>query len=89
MTKLTSPRSADAEQVVHAGNKQNHPPSDALRGNLLSTAFVLPRRDEVHYPNHHPAGSHVGTRTPDLYRVKLGVLSTYNNLHDDGELLST
>ena len=31
----------------------------------------------------------VGTRTPDLYRVKGQLTNTLNNLHDDGDRIST
>jgi hypothetical protein len=34
-------------------------------------------------------GRHVGTRTPDLYRVKGHITTTLNNLHHDWDRLST
>ena len=30
-------------------------------------------------------GRHVGTRTPDLYRVKVRLTHTYNNFHVHGD----
>jgi hypothetical protein len=71
------------------GDQDSYPLQNPLRRLSLSGIPLSEKERNPRQVNNENDGRFVGTRTPDLYRVKGQLTNTLNNLESDGDRLST